>query len=75
MCYTCLHVSMIFYGKCHGTPMFIIDLKYWFHLFIGIIMHCFHRQLEQHPGGAQQLTGPPAQPLMCHWQHSDQLSF
>ena len=75
MCYTCLHVSMILHGKCYGTPIFIIDLKYWFHLFIGNIMHCFHGQLEQHPGGGQQVAGPPAPPLKCQWQHSDQLSF
>ena len=31
--------------------------------------------LEQHPGGAQQIAGPPAHLLICQWEHSDQLSF
>ena len=52
-----------------------IDPNYWFHLLVGNIVHCFHGQLEQHTGGGQQVAGPPAPPLICQWQHSDQLSF
>ena len=38
---------------------------YFFHIY----------QLDQHPGGGQQVAGPPVSPLISHWQHSDQLSF
>ena len=42
-----------------------IDPNYWFHLFVGNIMHCFHGQLDQHHGGAQQVAEPPVCLLMC----------
>ena len=34
-----------------------------------------HGQLDQHPGGAQQVPGPPDPSLISQWQHSEQLSF
>ena len=30
-----------------------------------ISSHCFHGQLDQHHGGAQQVAGPPVSLLMC----------
>ena len=49
----------------YNVSMKIFTLQYFFHIY----------QLEQHPGGGQQVAGPPAPPLICQWQHSDQLSF
>ena len=43
------------------------------YLLFNIFCHIY--KLDQHPGGAQQVPGPPAPPLISQWQHSDQLSF
>ena len=49
----------------YNVSIKIFTLQYFFHIY----------QLEQHPGGGQQVAGPPAPPLISHRQHSEQLSF